>query len=736
MSRILYRIGHFAGRHPWRILAAWVLVAVTAVMLNSSLGGPPDESFTIPGAESQTAADAIQDRFPQETLYTSNIIFHSDEGITEASARAAVDDALAKLADGDNVVDVSDPFDPSTSTVSKDGTTAFTTVAFDTEEIGVEEFEAAELATAPARDAGVQVEYDGGLGYAKGDAEPGSEKIGILVAVVVLAIAFGSLVAMSLPILVALVGLLIGVSTIGVLSGAMAVPEIASIVGIMIGLGVGIDYALFILARHRQNLESGMPVPEAIGRANATAGLSVLFAGTTVVLAIAGLQVSGIPMMTMMGWASAIMVAISMLAAVTLLPALLGIVKKRVNSVRVPFIKQRPADNPRSKSARWAARVVARPKRYGAAAALVLIVLAIPVLSMRLGFADAGNDAPSTTTRKAYDLIADGYGPGVNGPFMVVVDTEGSAKAEATVTELSTVLSKVSGVASVDAPVLNEKGDLAILGLTPTTAPQDEATSTLLKHLRADVIPAAVGDSSAEVSITGGTAMTDDVSQRLQDRMPLFLGAVIGLAFLVLMLVFRSILVPLKAAALNVLSVGAAYGVVVAVFQWGWGASLIGVHETVPIMPLAPMLMFAILFGLSMDYEVFLLSRVREQYLKHRDPKRAVVEGVGSTARVITSAALIMIAVFGAFILGSDHVAKMFGVGLSVAVLLDVTLVRMVLVPAAMSLLGHRAWWLPAWLDRILPTIDLEGGEPVAPDWDEELAGLSDEEEEREPALV
>ena len=736
MSRILYRIGHFAGRHPWRILAAWVLVAVTAVMLNSSLGGPPDESFTIPGAESQTAADAIQDRFPQETLYTSNIIFHSDEGITEASARAAVDEALAKLADGDNVVDVSDPFDPSTSTVSKDGTTAFTTVAFDTEEIGVEEFEAAELATAPARDAGVQVEYDGGLGYAKGDAEPGSEKIGILVAVVVLAIAFGSLVAMSLPILVALVGLLIGVSTIGVLSGAMAVPEIASIVGIMIGLGVGIDYALFILARHRQNLESGMPVPEAIGRANATAGLSVLFAGTTVVLAIAGLQVSGIPMMTMMGWASAIMVAISMLAAVTLLPALLGIVKKRVNSVRVPFIKQRPADNPRSKSARWAARVVARPKRYGAAAALVLIVLAIPVLSMRLGFADAGNDAPSTTTRKAYDLIADGYGPGVNGPFMVVVDTEGSAKAEATVTELSTVLGKVSGVASVDAPVLNEKGDLAILGLTPTTAPQDEATSTLLKHLRADVIPAAVGDSSAEVSVTGGTAMTDDVSQRLQDRMPLFLGAVIGLAFLVLMLVFRSILVPLKAAALNVLSVGAAYGVVVAVFQWGWGASLIGVHETVPIMPLAPMLMFAILFGLSMDYEVFLLSRVREQYLKHRDPKRAVVEGVGSTARVITSAALIMIAVFGAFILGSDHVAKMFGVGLSVAVLLDVTLVRMVLVPAAMSLLGHKAWWLPAWLDRLLPTIDLEGGEHEATEWDEELAGLSDKEEEREPALV
>jgi putative drug exporter of the RND superfamily len=412
------------------------------------------------------------------------------------------------------------------------------------------------------------------------------------------------------------------------------------------------------------------------------------------------------------------MVAVSMAAAVTLLPALLGITKRRVNSVKVPFVKRRPAWDPHSTSARWTARVVKSPVRYGVAAAVVLVVLAIPVLSMRLAFADSGNDPKVTTTRKAYDLIAAHYGAGTNGPLTVVVDTAGTkANAKATGAALATDIGDVPGVASVDAPVLDAKGDLAIIQVTPTTGPQDAATSTLLAHLRTDVIPGVVGHSAADVTVTGSTALTDDVSKRLQDRMPWFLGAVIGLAFLVLMIVFRSVLVPLKAAVLNVLSVGAAYGVIVAVFQWGWGRELIGVHENVPIMPLAPMLMFAILFGLSMDYEVFLLSRVREQFLKHRDAKRAVIEGVGSTARVITSAALIMMAVFGAFVLGSDVVAKMFGVGLAVAVLLDVTLVRMVLVPAAMSLLGDKAWWLPRWLDRRLPHLNLEEADIATEEW-------------------
>ena len=710
MSHFLYRIGNFAGRHPWRVIAAWMVIAGAVFMLNSSQGGENDESFSLPGSESQRAADIIEDRFPQETLFASNVIFHSEDGLSDPATKAAIEQTVEQLSEGEHVVAVSSPYDPRGPTVSEDGKTAFATVAFDTEEVGLVEFDAAEDAVQDARDAGVQVEYDGDLGYAKVAAGGNSEMIGILLAVVILAIAFGSLVAMSLPIVTALVAIVVGSSSIGIMAGIVPVPEITTVVAMMLGLGVGIDYALFILTRHRQNLASGQSVPVAIGRANATAGLSVLFAGVTVMVAILGLKVSGVPMLEKMGYGSAIMVAIVMLASITLLPAMLGIVKHRVNSVRIPFVKPKPADNPDAASARWARRVVAKPLRYGGVAAVVLGVLAIPLFSMHLGFGDAGNDAPSSTTRKAYDLMADGYGPGTNGPLAVVLDADGSQITKGVLDDVRTALGSQSGVASVDAPVVNDTGDVAIINVTPTTSPQDAETGELLERLREDAIPAALSGSDVEASITGNTAITDDVSSRLQDRMPLFLGAVIGLSFLVLMIVFRSVLVPLKAAALNVLGVGAAYGVIVAVFQWGWGASLIGVHDSVPIMPLAPMLMFAILFGLSMDYEVFLMSRVREQYRKHFDPRRAVVEGVGSTARVITCAALIMIGVFASFILDLDVTTKMFGVGLSVAVLLDVTLIRMVLVPAVMSLLGHRAWWLPAWLERRLPAIDIEGG--------------------------
>ncbi len=733
MSHVLYRIGNFAGRHPWRVISAWIFIAVAIFMFNASHGGKYDETFTLPGSQSQRAADAVQDRFPQETLYTSNVIFHSEDGLTSPEAKAAINQAVEKLADVPHAIAVNSPYDPRGPTISADKDTAFATVAFDIEKVGTTEFDAAEKAVQGVRDAGIQVEYDGGLGYANVPAGGNSEMIGVLFAIVILAIAFGSLVAMSLPIVTALLAILIGSSAIGIMAGIVPVPEITGIVAMMLGLGVGIDYALFILTRHRQNLAAGQSVPVAIGRANATAGLSVLFAGLTVIVAIMGLKVSGVPMMEMMGYGSAIMVAVVMLASITLLPAMLGVVKHRVNSARVPFVKPKPADNPKAASARWAARVVGKPLRYGAVAAVILGVLAIPVFSMHLGFADAGNDAPTSTTRKAYDLMSDGYGPGVNGPLEVVLDTKGGQIPQATLDKLETSLATQPGVASVDDAVTNEAGDLAIIGVTPTTAPQDARTDKLLEHLREDTVPAAVAGSDVEASITGSTALTVDVSSRLQQRMPWFLGAVIGLSFLVLMIVFRSVLVPLKAAALNVLGVGAAYGVIVAVFQWGWGASLIGVHETVPIMPLAPMLMFAILFGLSMDYEVFLMSRVREQYQKHFDPRRAVVEGVGSTARVISSAALIMISVFASFILDVDVTTKMFGIGLSVAVFLDVTLVRMVLVPAAMSLLGHRAWWLPAWLERRLPTIDIDGG---THDGEEPGSEPVIAEPEREPVLV
>jgi RND superfamily putative drug exporter len=457
-----------------------------------------------------------------------------------------------------------------------------------------------------------------------------------------------------------------------------------------------------------------MDVPEAVGRANSTAGLSVVFAGVTVILAIVGVQLSGIPMLAMMGWGAAIMVAVTVLAAVTLLPALLGIARRRVNSLRIPFLRRRRADDQDSGSARWAARVLRRPVAFGVSAVLLLGLLAVPVFSMRLGFADAGNDAPSMTTRRAYDLVADAYGPGTNGPFWVVLEGSGPVPDEVAA-EAGRELAATEGVASVSPPVFNADRELAMLVVTPTTSPQDERTSQLLSRLRDTTLADSLQGTDVDGFVTGSTALTDDVARQLQDRMPLFLGAVIALSFLVLMVLFRSVMVPLKAAALNLLGVGASYGVVVAIFQWGWGASLIGVDETVPIMPLAPMLMFAILFGLSMDYEVFLMSRVRERYLEHGDARRAVVEGVGSTGRVITSAALIMIAVFGSFVLQDDPTTKIFGIGLGVAVLLDVTLIRMVLVPAAMGLLGERAWWLPGWLDRLLPRIDVEGPAYAAP---------------------
>jgi putative drug exporter of the RND superfamily len=737
MSHLLYKIGNFSGRHPWRVISAWLVIAGAVFLLNGSIGGAPDESFSLPGAESQRAVDAIQDRFPQETLYSSNVVLHSEDGLTSPETKQAVQQAVTQLEAGPHVIAVSSPYDPRGPTVSKDGQTAFVTVGFDTEKVEKTDFEAAEKAVQDLRDAGIQVEYDGGLGYANAPAGGNSEMIGILMAVLILAIAFGSLVAMSLPIVAALFAIVIGSSTIGIMSGLVPVPSITGVVAMMLGLGVGIDYALFILARHRQNLASGQSVPVAIGRANATAGLSVLFAGVTVIVAILGLKVSGIPMMAMMGYGSAIMVAVTMLASITLLPAMLGVVKHKVNSARIPFVKAKPAYNPDAKSARWAQRVVNKPLRYGGAAAVVLGILAIPVFSMHLGFADAGNDAPDSTTRHAYDLMADGYGPGTNGPLEVVLEADGGRVSQDAIAEVGTALAAEPGVATVGQPTTNKAADIAIITVTPTTSPQDTKTGELLADIRTEVLPQALQGTDVEASVTGATALTDDVSSRLQARMPLFLGAVIGLSFLVLMVVFRSVLVPLKAAALNVLGVGAAYGVIVAVFQWGWGASLIGVHESVPIMPLAPMLMFAILFGLSMDYEVFLMSRVREQYLKHRNPGRAVVEGVGSTAKIITSAAIIMISVFGSFILDVDVTTKMFGVGLAVAVLLDVTLIRMVLVPAAMSLLGHHAWWLPEWLDRRLPRIDLEGDSHDGEEQTEaETPESSEPQPERVPALV
>jgi putative drug exporter of the RND superfamily len=523
----------------------------------------------------------------------------------------------------------------------------------------------------------------------------------------VLLIAFGSVVAMGLPIMTALLGIFVGAAAVGVLSSVMDVPEFSLILCAMIGLGVGIDYALFIVTRHRQYLHEGMSVHDAAGTANATAGQAVLFAGTTVVIAILGLFLAGLPAISAMGVSVALVVSIAMAAAVTLLPGLLGLAGTKIDklSIHRKSYVTKPADE--TISGRWAHHVGSHPVRYAIVSLGVLCAIAVPSLSMRIGTPDDGNAAKSTTQRAAYDHLAAGFGRGFNGPIQAVVEVTSPAD-RAAVDRVHDALQSDPGVADVTTPVFNPAGDTALLTANPTTAPQDERTDQLVRHLRSDVLPATVRGTDARVSLTG-QAMVTDLTDRITDRLPLFIAAIVALSFVLLMIVFRSILVPLKAALMNLLSIAAAYGVLVAVFQWGWGNELIGLHNTMPINPLLPLIMFAILFGLSMDYEVFLLSRIREEYVATGDNHEAVVRGLSSTARVITSAALIMISVFGAFVLGDDPNAKLFGVGLAVAVFLDATLVRMVLVPATMSLLGRANWWLPGWLDRILPHLDLEG---------------------------
>ncbi len=649
-------------------------------------------------------------------------------GLAAGPARAAVDATVAELRRTEGVVAASDPFDPAAPSVSPDGRTAFTTVVFAAETLQAVDAERVEAAVEAGRASdAVQIEIGGTITQAAQEIE-GKEAFGLAVAVVVLLVAFGSVIAMGLPIGTALFGIFIGLTGVSVLAGFADVPTVSPMLATMIGLGVGIDYALFIITRHRQFLHEGWSVPDAAGRANATAGQAVLFAGMTVVVAICGLFVSGIPSVGMMGLASGIVVAVSMLAAVTLLPAFLGLAGPWIDRLRIGRHRAVELTAEETMAGRWAHRVGNRPWPYAIGGALTLLVLASPLVAMRIAFPDDGNAGTDHTERRAYDLLADGFGPGFNGPFTIVVDgssidASGTPAAEGTAAQgtaaaagqVATALQAESGIAFVAPPALSPDGSTAVLLAYPATAPQDEATTDLVHRLRDSVIPAVEDRTGAAAYVAGWVPASIDISDQLASRTPLFIAAVVALSFVLLTILFRSVLVPLKAALMNLLSIGASYGLLVAVFQWGWGKELIGLDETVPIFPFVPMIMFAILFGLSMDYEVFLLSRVREEFTRTGDSHRSVVDGLAGTARVITSAALIMISVFGGFLFAPDVQIKMFGLGLSAAVLVDATIVRMVLVPATMALLGNANWWLPGWLDRILPHVDVEGGSALDP---------------------
>jgi putative drug exporter of the RND superfamily len=699
MSKILYRWGRSAALHPWRVLFAWFIVVVAVVGLQRSIGGETSDNFTIPGTEAQGGS-------------SGQVVFADPDGnVTDATARATIASTLGEIAKGPNVLGVTDPFDAKNATVSADGRVAYATVRYSVDPPGKAEGAAATAAVEKARDSGLQAELSRSIVRTSNQAE-GNESVGLLVAVIVLLVAFGSVIAAGIPIGTALFGIFIGLSLVGVMAGLTDVPSVSPLLATMIGLGVGIDYALFVVTRHRSFLHEGRAVEDSVGLANATAGSAVLFAGTTVVIAIAGLSIAGIPSIAVMGFASAVTVAVAMAAAVTLLPAFLGLAGHRIDKWHIGRKRAETKAAHETVAGRWADHVGSHPWRYALVSFVGLAALAGPVLAMRTGMADDGTADKSMTYRKAYDMLAQGFGEGFNGPLTVVVDgPQGVAAAE----QVRVAVAGTDGIAFVAPPVVNPAGDTAVITAFPATSPQDAATERLVHTLRDDVLPPALSGTGSSSYVTGQTAAFIDISERLASRLPLFIGAVVALSFILLMIVFRSVLVPLKAAVMNLLSIGAAYGVVVAVFQWGWGSSLLGLDQTVPISPFLPMIMFAILFGLSMDYEVFLLSRVREEYLRTRDSHTSVVHGLAATARVITSAALIMISVFAAFLLTPDVEIKMFAVGLTVAVLVDATVVRMILVPATMALMGDANWWLPGWLDRLLPHVDVEGSHVVTP---------------------
>jgi putative drug exporter of the RND superfamily len=603
------------------------------------------------------------------------------------------------------------------------GKIGIVTVQYDAQvqDVGLDAYELLQQATAPAAKAGVRLAYGGAVvDYSNQPPQGNADLVGLLAAVVILLFAFGSVVAMGLPILTALFGLGVGIALIHVIAAVTTIGTLAPTLATMIGLGVGIDYSLFIITRYRENVADGMTIEAAAGHSVATAGQAVLFAGCTVVIAICGLAISGIPYVAKLGYMSALVVAVMMVAATTLLPAVIGLVGKSIDRWRVPspFHRHDHAGRPPTESiwARWATTVARHAWVFAIVGISVLLLLAWPVLSMRLGESDDGNLPTSTTQRQAYDLIADGFGAGTNGPLLVVVQLP-TANDTALLTNISQAISKNGNVADVLPPELspNTTGpQVAVLTVFPKTSPESPQTSALVEELRSNVIPAAIGTSGAQAYVGGLTASYIDIGDRISDRLVFFIGAVVLLSFLLLMLVFHSVLVPLTAAVMNLLSVGAAYGVTVAVFQWGWAKDLIGLDSTVPIVAFIPMMMFAVLFGLSMDYQVFLLTRIREEYDLSGDTRQAVVLGLSRTARVITSAALIMIFVFGAFIANLTPEVKMFGLGLAFAVLVDATIVRMMLVPSIMEILGDANWWFPKWL-AWLPRLDIDSAAKAPP---------------------
>jgi putative drug exporter of the RND superfamily len=698
-SSLLGRLAAWCYDHRRRVLAGWLLAALVVVGLAQWAGGRLDDNFALPGSPSQQAQDLLASRFPGQQGDTADVVLRSPGPLDSPAGAAAISALVRSLRPLAHVTGVRSPLAPGAGgQLSPDRRIGFVVVQFDAA--------AADLPAGAVRavidTAGrfgrpdLQVAVGGAPVEQVVSAAPsGTEMIGLLAAVVVMLLAFGSVVAMGLPILSALAGVGIGFGILEALSHLLTVPTFGPDMMIMIGLGVGIDYALFVVTRYRQGLAGRQPPRAATIAALATAGRAVLFAGATVVIALLGLFVVGLPFMDGLAAATIVAVALVLAAALTLLPAIFGFAGTAIDRLHLPGNIGGTGGTGSGFWIRWSQIVQRRPLTCAACALAVLGVLAVPLFSMRLAFSDAGNDPASLTTRQAYDLLADGFGAGYNGPLLIAADLRGP-RARSGLARLDARLSRVPGVASAGPPAVNAAGDAAVIVVYPATAPQSAQTASLVRRLRDQVIPAATAGSGVTALVGGETAAGVDTSAYLAGRLPWVIAAVVLLAFVLLAVVFRSIAVPVKAAAMNLLSIGAAYGVIVAVYQWGWLGGLFGAGRAGPIDPWIPLMMFTLTFGLSMDYEVFLLSRMREEWLRSGDNSRAVASGLAHTGRVITAAAAIMVCVFGSFVIGDPvRILCVFGLGLAVAVLVDATVVRMVLVPAVMQLLGPANWWLP-----------------------------------------
>jgi putative drug exporter of the RND superfamily len=698
-SSLLGRLAAWCHDHRRRVLAGWLLAALVVVGLAQWAGSRLDNNFALPGSPSQQAQDLLASRFPGQQGDTADVVLRSPGPLDSPAGAAAISALVRSLRPLAHVTGVRSPLAPGAGgQLSPDRRIGFVVVQFDAA--------AADLPAGAVRavidTAGrfgrpdLQVAVGGAPVEQVVSAAPsGTEMIGLLAAVVVMLLAFGSVVAMGLPILSALAGVGIGFGILEALSHLLTVPTFGPDMMIMIGLGVGIDYALFVVTRYRQGLAGRQPPRAATIAALATAGRAVLFAGATVVIALLGLFVVGLPFMDGLAAATIVAVALVLAAALTLLPAIFGFAGTAIDRLHLPGNIGGTGGTGSGFWIRWSQIVQRRPLTCAACALAVLGVLAVPLFSMRLAFSDAGNDPASLTTRQAYDLLADGFGAGYNGPLLIAADLRGP-RARSGLARLDARLSRVPGVASAGPPAVNAAGDAAVIVVYPATAPQSAQTASLVRRLRDQVIPAATAGSGVTALVGGETAAGVDTSAYLAGRLPWVIAAVVLLAFVLLAVVFRSIAVPVKAAAMNLLSIGAAYGVIVAVYQWGWLGGLFGAGRAGPIDPWIPLMMFTLTFGLSMDYEVFLLSRMREEWLRSGDNSRAVASGLAHTGRVITAAAAIMVCVFGSFVIGDPvRILCVFGLGLAVAVLVDATVVRMVLVPAVMQLLGPANWWLP-----------------------------------------